>query len=101
MFPYMEGDRGSKHQRNGIGKVFKNGEDLQPGIKCFIQYTELVYIQMFYLVNTMNTTEEFLIWIFLSSFGSCTEICEISQTILFSSSRITTCYVVLNPLVAL
>uniref|UniRef100_I3K397 Nuclear receptor binding SET domain protein 2 n=1 Tax=Oreochromis niloticus TaxID=8128 RepID=I3K397_ORENI len=24
VFPYMEGDRGSKHQRNGIGKVFKN-----------------------------------------------------------------------------
>lgn len=52
---------------------------------------------MFCLVNTMNTIEEFLIWIFLSSFGSCTEICEISQTILFSSSRITTRYVVLNP----
>lgn len=28
VFPYMEGDRGSKHQRTGIGKVFKNGEDL-------------------------------------------------------------------------
>lgn len=28
VFPYMEGDRGSKYQRNGIGKVFKNGEDL-------------------------------------------------------------------------
>ena len=25
VFPYMEGDRGSKHQRTGIGKVFKNG----------------------------------------------------------------------------
>ncbi|AWP16004.1 putative histone-lysine N-methyltransferase NSD2 [Scophthalmus maximus] len=24
VFPYMEGDRGSKHQRTGIGKVFKN-----------------------------------------------------------------------------
>ncbi|MBN3318242.1 NSD2 methyltransferase, partial [Atractosteus spatula] len=24
VFPYMEGDRGSKYQRNGIGKVFKN-----------------------------------------------------------------------------
>lgn len=24
----MEGDRGSKYQRNGIGKVFKNGEAL-------------------------------------------------------------------------
>lgn len=28
VFPYMEGDRGSKHQRTGIGKVFKNGKDL-------------------------------------------------------------------------
>ncbi|KAG7459038.1 hypothetical protein MATL_G00226990 [Megalops atlanticus] len=24
VFPYMEGDRGSKYQKNGIGKVFKN-----------------------------------------------------------------------------
>ncbi|XP_034015655.1 histone-lysine N-methyltransferase NSD2 isoform X2 [Thalassophryne amazonica] len=24
VFPYMEGDRGSRHQRNGIGKVFKS-----------------------------------------------------------------------------
>ncbi|XP_030628225.1 histone-lysine N-methyltransferase NSD2 [Chanos chanos] len=24
VFPYMEGDRGSKHQKTGIGKVFKN-----------------------------------------------------------------------------
>uniref|UniRef100_A0A3P9KU55 Nuclear receptor binding SET domain protein 2 n=1 Tax=Oryzias latipes TaxID=8090 RepID=A0A3P9KU55_ORYLA len=24
VFPYMEGDRGSKHQRTGIGRVFKN-----------------------------------------------------------------------------
>ncbi|KAI4892089.1 hypothetical protein NFI96_022395 [Prochilodus magdalenae] len=24
VFPYIEGDRGSRHQRNGIGKVFKN-----------------------------------------------------------------------------
>ncbi|XP_074465891.1 histone-lysine N-methyltransferase NSD2 isoform X2 [Sebastes fasciatus] len=24
VFPYMEGDRGSRHQRTGIGKVFKN-----------------------------------------------------------------------------
>lgn len=32
VFPYMEGDRGSKHQRTGIGKVFKNGEDLPPRI---------------------------------------------------------------------
>lgn len=30
VFPYMEGDRGSKYQRTGIGKVFKNGERLQP-----------------------------------------------------------------------
>lgn len=28
VFPYMEGDRGSKHQKTGIGKVFKNGEAL-------------------------------------------------------------------------
>lgn len=28
VFPYMEGDRGSRHQRNGIGKVFKNGKHL-------------------------------------------------------------------------
>lgn len=26
----MEGDRGSKYQRTGIGKVFKNGGRLQP-----------------------------------------------------------------------
>lgn len=32
VFPYMEGDRGSKHQRTGIGKVFKNGEDLNSRI---------------------------------------------------------------------
>lgn len=25
VFPYMEGDRGSKYQGNGIGKVFKKG----------------------------------------------------------------------------
>lgn len=29
VFPYMEGDRGSKYQRTGIGKVFKHGEALQ------------------------------------------------------------------------
>lgn len=28
VFPYMEGDRGSKYQKNGIGKVFKNGKAL-------------------------------------------------------------------------
>jgi histone-lysine N-methyltransferase NSD2 len=28
VFPYMEGDRGSRHQKTNIGKVFKNGEDL-------------------------------------------------------------------------
>lgn len=30
VFPYMEGDRGSKYQRTGIGKVFKHGARLQP-----------------------------------------------------------------------
>lgn len=27
VFPYMEGDRGSKYQQNNIGKVFKNGKE--------------------------------------------------------------------------
>jgi histone-lysine N-methyltransferase NSD2 len=26
VFPYMEGDRGSRVQKTGIGKVFKNGK---------------------------------------------------------------------------
>lgn len=38
VFPYMEGDRGSKHQRTGIGKVFKNGEDLPPRNTHFMQF---------------------------------------------------------------
>lgn len=35
VFPYMEGDRGSKYQRTGIGKVFKNGTDVDSLLGTF------------------------------------------------------------------
>lgn len=45
VFPYMEGDRGSKYQRNGIGKVFKNGDDLNllsiASYQCHFLYASL------------------------------------------------------------
>lgn len=36
----MEGDRGSKYQQNGIGKVFKNGKEIKLGLvlSCLFAY---------------------------------------------------------------